>query len=74
MGSTMLADDVLRPDGGKGVVVVGPDAALCAGARILRRAWVTKHQKLYRSRHTKAVTYVDHPIRYLAHAETCSVT
>ena len=40
MGSNMaVAAGVVRVVGGYGAEVVGPDAALCAGAKILRRAW-----------------------------------
>ena len=39
-GSSMAGvAGVVRVVGGYGAEVVGPEAALCAGAKILRRAW-----------------------------------
>ena len=40
MGSRRPEREALLPEGGKGAVVVGPEAARCAGARMRLLAWV----------------------------------
>ena len=74
-GSNRLeAAEWMREDGGKGAVVVGPDAALCAGARIRRRACGRDHTQPPLSVMINCATYIDHPVRDLAHAKTRGMT
>ena len=40
IGSNNTDNKALRPEGGNGAVVVGPEAARCAGARMRRLACI----------------------------------
>ncbi len=75
MGSRSPESEV-RLDGGNGAVVVGPEAARWAGARMRRLACIKctlsaggKKIKIGR----REITYVDHPVGDLAHAEARGV-